>query len=89
MRHAPTLAALFADIVQRWTTPEEFARIRELNAGPYKNDDCCATHDVFDANEAMAEAFELHTGFAIDADEEDQCKLWNEAWSIAKKDHLS
>jgi hypothetical protein len=45
---------------------------------------CCATHDFFDANIGMAEAFFSVTGGEPDAASETDAALWNAAWTMAK-----
>jgi hypothetical protein len=88
---AQFLAATFLDVVWEWTTPEELAEIKRRNATP-EYEDNCATHDFFDANEAMADAFRRAFGRlplqAEDgsAEHDADCAMWNAAWEIAHKD---
>jgi hypothetical protein len=93
------LAGQFVDVIHEWTTPAQFGEIKKRNR---TNDDLvCATHDFFDANDAMFEAFRRAFGrtcwLPCDA-EEGKCsaedsdadlKLWNAAWAVAKKGWLS
>jgi hypothetical protein len=95
------LAGAFADVVHEWTTPAELEEVKRLNRTEYANSSICATHDFFDANEAMAEAFRRIFGRAIwlpcDVEEglcpENEAdldlQLWNAAWDQAKKGWLS
>src|SRR5947209_5043239 len=95
------LAGQFADVVHEWTTPEQFEEIKRLNRTDYAGTDICATHDFFDANEAMDAAFkrafgrgcilpsDVEEGRASDADETADIELWNAAWKQAKEGWLS
>lgn len=83
-----SLASTFADIVFDWTKPEEFAEIKRRNATP-QYEKSCATHDFFDANEAMSDAFKRVMKREIDANDEADCALWNSAWDLAKKGWLT
>lgn len=79
------LAFVFVETVRRVTTPDEFEGIRRRNAD-YKRQGMagvCATHDVMDANEQMAEAFEAVTGRAPDVGSDDDARLWSAAWAWA------
>ncbi len=78
----------FVDLVHEATAEEEFAEIKRLNATP-EYADCCATHNFFDANMLMADAFERVMGREIELGEEtessrDDHALWNAAWNQAK-----
>lgn len=93
------LAGQFSDIVHEWTTPEEFAEIQRRNKT--NGDQVCATHDFFDANEAMDAAFnrafgrscrltsDVEEGRCTDAEMQADVDLWNAAWTQAKKGWLS
>ena len=87
---AHALAAAFLDVVWEWTTPEEFAEIKRRNAMPeYRDTGSCATHDFFDANTAMAEAFRRTFGRLPETNEneaDNDVALWNAAWDIARTD---
>lgn len=90
------LAAAFAAILKEWASPEEWVTMRRANAG-YSDPTICASHDFCDANMAMDEAFDK-LGIAAPGDEgcedgtsehEAACALWNAAWAMAKKEHLT
>lgn len=83
------IAEAFAEVMRQWLTPAEFEemRLRNTRYGPQ----VCASHDFCDANMAMDAAFE---GLQIPTclyfpdnsrEHEEACKLWNEAWDLAKR----
>lgn len=83
------LAKEFCAVLKEWLKPEELAQIAEDNhryqqAAGQAASGICATHDYCDSNEAMAEAFG-RLGCFFDVQDEDQCRLFEEAWDIAKK----
>lgn len=87
-----SLAIAFAEKLASWLTPEQFAEIRRRNASPeYKGTGACASHDFCDANEAMLQALEglANDGTDSPRDGELDIALFNEAWRIALRDHLS
>ena len=45
---------------------------------------CCASHNYYDANEAMAEAFENLFGFEVDPMNETHCSIWSKGWISAQ-----
>ncbi len=51
----------------------------ELNPG------VCHTHDACDANMVMASAFERVMGVQVDLRSSSQARLWDEAWSLARR----
>jgi len=53
------------------------------------NGECCATHDFCDANVVMSDAFESVMGYEVDPQDEQQAKLWGEAWDYAKIKYLT
>lgn len=89
---ATKLAKAFADKVREWVTPSQFEEIRVRNRTYEKG--ICASHDFFDANMAMLEAFEetfdrapqIHDGAPLKAHDQ---MLWNRAWDIAKLEYLT
>jgi hypothetical protein len=83
------LAGAFADVVHEWTTPEELAEIKRRNATEQYGSTSCATHDFFDANMAMDQAFRSTMGRTIDLDSDEDIDLWNAAWDMAKKGWLT
>lgn len=92
------LAGQFADVVRDWTTPEEFEEIKVRNRT--NGDQVCATHDFFDANEAMDQAFrqsfgrscyltsDVEEGRCTEAEMDADVALWNAAWAQAKEGWL-
>ena len=101
MRALPTperVAAAFARVLQGRLTPDEWREMRRRNATPRYRDGLagtgpCASQDFCDANEAMLEALRRcgvrrrprGEGGPLDP----VTSLWNEAWRVAKRQHLS
>lgn len=84
------LALAFVEMLREYLTADEWRTMRERNATPDYAGDVCASHDFMDANMAMLDAWNVATGLsAIDANDEAQTALWNAAWAIAKRDHLT
>ena len=85
------LAAAFTNVVWEWTTPTELAEIKRRNATP-EYAGCCATHDFFDANMAMEQAFRQTFGRSPVPAEGEMAEAdiaaWNAAWDIARKSDL-
>jgi len=89
------LALTFALVVRDWCRDGEFEQILEGNVGAPL--DCCASHDVMDANMAMDAAFrflfgrgctlpcDVEEGKATEAQEDHDMGLWNMAWTLAQK----
>ena len=94
---AVTIAEVFAAIVREWLTAAEFAEMRRLNAAETEPN-VCHSHDYCDANIAMDEAFRRVLGRGpLDDGARDpvddgmtaaNVALWNEAFSIATREHL-
>ena len=88
------IAEAFAEVMRQWLTPAEFEEMRRLNA-IHASDLICASHDFCDANMAMDAAFTglgINTCLAYEHDSpehEEACKLWNEAWSLAKRRYFT
>lgn len=61
----------------------ELIKIDALNATP-EYEGCCASHDLCDANEYMAPAFEAIMGREIDLQSIEESTIWGNAWEIAK-----
>ncbi|KVK43594.1 hypothetical protein L905_24050 [Agrobacterium sp. TS43] len=79
------LAREFGSAVQEELSRADFRAVLELN----RNDSiACHTHDFFDANMLMLEAFkvtfEREPEFLSNPDETADLALWNDAWQIAK-----
>lgn len=92
---AAIIGEQFAAIIREVTTPAELAQIKVTNRG-HIGDGICATHDIMDANEQMADAFQRlgqKDAFAIGHDDEAAheaaCILWGKAWDYAKAKHLT
>ncbi len=80
-----TLSDQFILVLSEWLTPDEIAEVNRRNdADGYAADLTCHTHDFCDANMAMDAAFRTVVGHEVDGDNENDCRLWNEAWSLAK-----
>jgi hypothetical protein len=79
--NAQQLANEFLDIVRMWLPVEELEAIDKANA---VDDSCCASHEYCDPNQAMIEALDKF-GVEYDGQDEEQGKLIDDAWSIAKK----
>src|SRR5262245_47208839 len=79
------LADTFVRLLREQLTPEQFAKMRRLNArAEYANTGCCASHEFCDANMVMAEAFE-EQGFATsDDDDTFATARWNRVWDLAR-----
>jgi hypothetical protein len=77
-----TLAADFSAVLRRWLTADEMAQVLALNKQE-AGTNVCHSHDFCDANMAMLKAFE-DLGGDLDLEDQDQVKLWNAAWDIAK-----
>lgn len=85
------IAQAFVAELRSQLTPEEFAQVRRENAEPeYATSHACASHDVLDANMVMDAAFR-DLGLSTENLGEDTrgTALWNAAWEIAKKRHLT
>jgi hypothetical protein len=85
------LALAFADVLARDMSATDWRamriRNRTVDAG------VCASHDVLDANMSMHEAFGDVVGHFPDLDngptEQADFALWNAAWDVAKREHLT
>lgn len=72
------LSEKFCLILNEWLSEEEITEINRRNESPpFEN--CCATHDFCDPNQAMADALES-VGFRYETEYND---LINAAWKIA------
>ena len=81
------LAATFAAIIREWAGDDLPTIVERNKTYPAS---VCATHDFFDANDAMIEAFD-RCGLPTDslADDEDSCRLWGAAWTLAKNSEFT
>lgn len=75
------LAREFSRILCEWCTPDEMAEIRQRNLTPEYSGGCCASHDFYDANQAMIDAVES-LGGEYDTDSDLPIDA---AWGIAKQ----
>lgn len=74
------LAREFSRILCEWCAPDELAEIRRLNLTP-EYAGLCASHDFYDANQAMIDAIES-LGGEYDTDSDLPIDA---AWGIAKQ----
>lgn len=89
MISAPVLAKEFAARLRDEIGVEKFREAKRLNATPEYGAGICASHDFCDANMTMARAFYDVVGRDPDMDSDADIDLWNRAWSIAKRRHLT
>lgn len=85
MATAIELAKAFAEKLNEVLTAEQMEQVNDLNAGArYAGLNVCHSHDFCDANQVMLDAL----GEEFDNSDE-QNKLINEAWEIAKRAEFS
>jgi len=77
------IARKFSDIIKSWLTPSELDEVILRNKEP-KYAECCATHDFCEANMAMFDAMHAVLGVELEMENQDQEKLFHEAWTAAK-----
>ncbi|MCK1671087.1 hypothetical protein [Bradyrhizobium sp. 150] len=88
------IAEAFAEVLRQWLTREEMEAVRSRNASQ-SNPGICHSHDFCDANMAMDAAFRgLSIPTCLDLDDdtkehEEACRLWNDAWDVAKRLYLT
>ena len=75
----PALAKVFSQKISECLTPEELAEVNRLNFLPYR-DTFCATSDLIDSNQCMADALEA---FGLEF-HPDLIPLINESWGLAR-----
>lgn len=88
------LSDAFSRIIVANYSKEQLAEVIAKNNSPEYGGGACATHDYFDSNMFMAEAFEQVMGreFIFNDDEHPETEeqnrqdteLWNAAWVISK-----
>ena len=79
----------FVEVLKDWLSCEKIESIKILNARETTTLNC-ASHYFCDANEAMIEAFYFfNEDLPDDEGGYSQFILWNNAWSYAKKKHLT
>ncbi len=84
---AEMLAASFKAVLQQWLQPGVLRMIDTYNLAE-KDPSICHSHDVCDPNQAMINALQQH-GLEFNAQDEEQHKLINAAWDLAKKHGFS
>jgi hypothetical protein len=77
------LARKFSDNVKKAHSPAQLKTILERNKQEQQKG-VCHTHDFFDANEFMADAFDA-LGLPLDPADAESSRLWSDAWSLAKE----
>lgn len=94
MTAAARISKAFVEVVREWTTRSEWDQIRQRNAEE-GDPNVCHTHDFFDANMAMQEAFirvlgrepftpcDVEDGICPESIVESDGAMWNEAWHQA------
>lgn len=78
------LSAEFSRLVIQYLTPQTLDEVNAKNLTEDYNG-CCATHDYADANMIMDEAFASLMGKEMDLQNVDEVRLWNEAWTLSRK----
>ncbi|AZO29374.1 hypothetical protein [Mesorhizobium sp. M1B.F.Ca.ET.045.04.1.1] len=82
------LARAFGELVQAELRPFQFREMCDANKAEPENSGVCHSHDYFDANMIMLEAFKATFGrepaFMENPDHAADLELWNDAWAIAK-----
>lgn len=78
------LARSFSRNVKRFLRRIHFTEAVRRNR-LQENPSVCHTHDFCDANELMISAFREHGIEDFSMADEAMCRLWNEAWDMAKK----
>lgn len=90
---ADIIAEAFVAALREWLTPDQWAEMRRANQAEGDSNLVCHSHDHCDANMAMYEAFRslgMEKLVALElGDDTRGTLLWNAAWSIAKKRHLT
>lgn len=77
------LSAKFSSLISEGFTADQLAEVCRLNSTPeYK--DVCATHNYYDANEFMGEAFKSVFGRDIDLQNPAETTIWGDAWNESK-----
>jgi len=82
---ADLLSVVFSHKVIEYLTDDELAKVIEEND---EHPDYCATHKFMDANMVMDEAFQITFGREFDMERDEDHDMWNEAWSISKKNRF-
>lgn len=77
------LANKFTEYICDGFSTEIMEKIREINKK--NNDNTCATGDFCDSNMSMDSAFSEIVGRQIDIQNELEMDIWNNAWTLAKK----
>ena len=78
------LSAKFTEILNQWLTKKQLNEIRKRNKQPdYEN--CCATHDFCDPNQAMIDAWVTVFGKEPDLRKDRVMTIMNKAWDLSKE----
>lgn len=82
MRRADMIAAVFSRLLREYLREDELARVLAWNADN-RHAPHCATHDVCDPDEIMAEAF---TECGVDCNTQNDLTRaeWETAWRVAR-----
>lgn len=76
------LSNAFSAILNEWI-PEKLAEVNRLNK-EHAGDNCCATHDFCDPNQAMIDAFKSLFGKEPTGRNREQNYLIDNAWELSK-----
>jgi hypothetical protein len=80
------LANEFSHVIREWLKPTQVAKVNEINRGNGYTDSICATGNYCDSNMAMDKAL---SNLGVDQAAKDSVlELWNDAWSLAKKNEF-
>lgn len=78
------LARKFCEVLRQHLSAHELASAIMLNRNE-ESPNVCHTHDFCDANMTMLAAMEsFGVVYESAAEQQDFCRVWNEAWMIAK-----
>lgn len=92
------LVKAFSRIINEVFTPNDLAEVNKRNDADGISSDVCHTHDFYDANEIMAQAFTEvfgHEPLLCEGDDDSNAKqiefeveIMNNAWDNAKQNHF-
>jgi len=84
------LASGFSRVIREWFTADELAECVRRNASE-EDPGICHSHDFYDANMAMAEAWELLTSLPCygEGSPDGANALWDAAWNLAKASNFT
>lgn len=81
---AQRIATAFTRILNRWLKPGQMRLVRSRNRRE-KNPGICHTHDFYDTNMAMAEAFTKVMHRKPRPQSKADAALWSRAWRTAQR----